>query len=157
MIERDLGKVMSIAASLREAPQWPKTAYYAAIAPGAMPRRVALVAEDDSGVSGFVFGSVVAPQAELESIGVDRAAQRRGIGDALLNALIREAAIAGAEEILLEVRASNRKAMQLYGKAGFVEVGRRPGYYLDPTEDAVLMRLAIGHAPVSRPVHACPS
>jgi|SRR5579859_2277716 len=157
MVEADLGRVMAIAASLREVPQWPKAAYLAAIAPGAVPRRLALVAEADAGIAGFVVGSVVAPQAELESIVVDRGARRRGIGTALLVALIREAAVAGAEEILLEVRASNRKAMELYGKAGFAEVGRRPGYYLDPTEDAVLMRLAIGDSPASRGLHACRS
>jgi ribosomal-protein-alanine N-acetyltransferase len=144
MAESDLGRVMEIAASLREAPQWPRAAYAAAIAPGAVPKRIALVAEVEGAVAGFVVGLVVASQAELESIAVDRAVQRRGIGAALLRGLIQEAALAGAEEVLLEVRASNRRAMELYGKAGFAEVGRRPGYYLDPMEDAVLMRLAIG-------------
>jgi ribosomal-protein-alanine N-acetyltransferase len=144
MAESDLGRVMAIGASMREAPQWPRAAYAAAIVPGAVPKRIALVAEVEGAVAGFVVGLVVAAQAELESIAVDRAVQRRGIGAALLNALIREAVLAGAGEVLLEVRASNRRAAQLYSKAGFAEIGRRPGYYLDPTEDAVLMRLSIG-------------
>ena len=155
MVEADLGRVMAIAASLREAPQWPRAAYAAAILPGAVPKRIALVAEVDGAVAGFVVGLVVASQAELESIVVDRAARRRGIGAALLRGLVQEAALAGAEEVLLEVRASNRSAMELYGKAGFAEVGRRPGYYLDPMEDAVLMRLAIGDSAVPRGLKPC--
>jgi len=137
----DLDRVMAIAASLRETPGWPRLAYMSAITPDAVPRRVALVAEAPGEIIGFVIGSLVASQAELESIAVDRAAQRKGIGAALLKALVNEAGLASVDEILLEVRASNRKALYLYGRAGFAEVGRRPGYYLDPTEDAVLMRL----------------
>jgi ribosomal-protein-alanine N-acetyltransferase len=41
------------------------------------------------------------------------------------------------------VRATNRAAVALYGRAGFREVGRRRGYYRDPVEDAVLMRREI--------------
>jgi [ribosomal protein S18]-alanine N-acetyltransferase len=143
MAVEDLDQVMAISASFREAPQWPRSAYMSAIAPAAGPWRVALVAEADGEVIGFVTGSLVALQAELESIAVDRAVHRRGIGAALLESLIREAASAGAEEILLEVRVSNLRALQLYGRAGFVEVGRRRGYYLDPAEDAILMRYQI--------------
>ena len=64
----DLDAVMEIAAGLETAPQWPRAAYEAAIDEEALPRRVALVAEIDGLVAGFAIASVIAPEAELETI-----------------------------------------------------------------------------------------
>jgi ribosomal-protein-alanine N-acetyltransferase len=50
----------------------------------------------------------------------------------------------GAGEVELEVRAGSAGAIALYERRGFVAVGRRPGYYRSPVEDAVLMRLEVG-------------
>ena len=49
----------------------------------------------------------------------------------------------GAEEVGLEVRASSDAAIRLYRRAGFAPYGLRPGYYTDPWEDGLLMRLAL--------------
>ncbi len=49
----------------------------------------------------------------------------------------------GAEAMQLEVRASNGAAIGLYQRLGFVEQGRRKGYYSAPAEDAVLMGVAM--------------
>jgi ribosomal protein S18 acetylase RimI-like enzyme len=49
---------------------------------------------------------------------------------------LREAEIT---KVMLEVRASNHAARGFYACAGFVETGRRPGYYSDPEEDAILL------------------
>jgi ribosomal-protein-alanine N-acetyltransferase len=49
----------------------------------------------------------------------------------------------GARRMELEVRISNRAAIALYERAGFVQDGRRRGYYRDPEEDAVLMGLPL--------------
>ena len=99
-------------------------------------------------VVGFVVGSVVAPVAELESIGVSHLNQGQGIGGALLRALRKALGEAGAEEILLEVRASNRRAIGFYEAAGFLEAGRRAGYYAGSeagaAEDALVMRSELG-------------
>jgi ribosomal-protein-alanine N-acetyltransferase len=46
-------------------------------------------------------------------------------------------------EVILEARASNQPALRLYRALGFVETGRRPRYYADPIEDAVLLRLQL--------------
>jgi ribosomal-protein-alanine N-acetyltransferase len=62
------------------------------------------------------------------------------------------AADLGAEEIRLELRASNIRALRLYRQCGFTVAGHRPGYYLDPPEDAVLMRCRIGHGCGDAPV-----
>ena len=133
---------MRIAGSLAFAPRWGVEAYAAALGAGGTPPRVALVAEDavTGRVCGFVLGFVIAPEAELESIGVDLAAQWQGIGRALLEAWSDEVRLVGAEQIVLEVRDSNLAGRRLYESSGFAEVGRRPAYYSGPVEDAVLLR-----------------
>ena len=105
--------------------------------------------EDGSGTSmgrvvGFLVARVIPPQAELESIAVSAAEQRRGIGRRLLEAMVEELRAARVREALLEVRASNQRALNFYSSLGWKETGRRPRYYADPEEDAVLMSLAFG-------------
>jgi ribosomal-protein-alanine acetyltransferase len=142
----DLEQVMAIAASFKDAPQWPRAAYLSALDTDSTPRRIALVAEkpDGSAVAGFAVASFLPPQAELETIAVLAADQRRGIGRKLFFALVDELRAASASEFLLEVRASNQKALGFYRSLGWIEAGRRPRYYADPEEDAVLMSLALG-------------
>jgi ribosomal-protein-alanine N-acetyltransferase len=145
MAEGDLDRVVEIAASLATAPQWPRSAYVAAIALNVLPRRIALVAEFAGEVAGFAVASLVGPgadfEAELESIAVAKSVQGHGIGAALLARLVTNLGLVGAEKLALEVRESNAAALGLYERAGFREVGRRRGYYRDPVEDAVLLRL----------------
>jgi [ribosomal protein S18]-alanine N-acetyltransferase len=94
-------------------------------------------------VVGFLVARVVAPEAELESIAVSAAEQRRGIGRGLFFAMRDELRQAGAREVLLEVRVSNQRALDFYRSLGWSETGRRPRYYADPEEDAVLMSLKL--------------
>lgn len=139
----DLKRVMEIAESLREAPQWPRSAYVAALDPAAQPRRIALVAEAKGAVAGFAVASLMPPEGELETIAVAQAAQRHGMARRLFAELTAELGKAGITEVNLEVRASNQPALGLYRGLGFAETGRRVRYYHDPVEDAVLMRLRI--------------
>jgi ribosomal-protein-alanine N-acetyltransferase len=143
MAAADLEVVLKIAAGLEKAPQWPRGAYEAALDEGISPRRVALVAEIDKKLVGFAVASVLGPESELETIAVAAAWQRRGVATALWAALAVELRRAGVRETLLEVRASNREALELYGRLGYEETGGRKGYYADPAEDAVLMRAEI--------------
>lgn len=146
MTGEDLGPVMAIAGELKDAPHWPREAYETALRPDALPKRIAFVAErpDQGGVVGFVVASVVAPEAELESIAVAAAEQGKGIGWGLAEALAAELIKAGVCEVLLEVRASNRRALAFYRRLGWSETGRRPRYYADPEEAAVLMSKRLG-------------
>jgi [ribosomal protein S18]-alanine N-acetyltransferase len=146
MSAADVGRALEIAASLPESPHWPESAYLDALNPEYTPRRIAMVVagSDAAGleeVEGFAVASLLPPQAELESIAVAVGSQRRGLGRMLFNALSRELRAAGVIEITLEVRASNRAALAFYRRAGFSQTGLRSGYYTDPVEDAVLMRL----------------
>lgn len=147
MTPTDLGRVMQIAQSLDQAPRWPLQAWNAALDPQATPRRLALVAEDPaphqdaSLVVGFAVASLLPPQVELETIAVNVEHQRRGIGRRLFAAIIEELGRAQVTEVRLEVRASNLPALEFYHSQGFAEAGRRPRYYIDPVEDAVLLSL----------------
>ena len=83
----------------------------------------------------------VAGEGELLRIAVDPAVRGRGLGRKLLEAVTETAGEDGIQTIFLEVRESNRAAVNLYRSAGFREIGRRRGYYHNPPEDAILMEL----------------
>lgn len=80
-------------------------------------------------------------ETHLLAIGVTPARQRQGLGGALLAFLADRARAAGRQRMLLEVRLSNQPALTFYRHSGFVEIGRRRGYYpaLDGREDALVM------------------
>lgn len=79
--------------------------------------------------AGFVIARSIAGEAEIIGIGVDLAWRRMGIGGALLADAMARALALGANAIFLEVGEDNPAAVALYQRAGFVPVGRRPGYY----------------------------
>jgi ribosomal-protein-alanine N-acetyltransferase len=143
MTPADLERVMEIAQSLKEAPQWTRAAFERALDPGAQPGRIALVAETTGQVAGFAVASMLPPEAELEIIEVASTAQGHGLGRRLFDELATELAAAQITEVNLEVRASNQPALGLYRRLGFAETGRRARYYHDPVEDAILMRLRL--------------
>lgn len=93
-------------------------------------------------VLGYV-GLAAAPaapgEAFVQTIGVDPAYQRRGLGELLLRALLAEAAARGATSVVLEVRTDNDAAQRLYRRAGFVPSGLRRGYYQPSGGDALVM------------------
>ena len=100
-----------------------------------------LVAGQAGNLCGFICAHAVATEWEIENVVVETQFQRRGIADALLRELIQRALGEAAQAIFLEVRESNRPARPLYEKHDFREVGRRPGYYKDPEESAILYAL----------------
>jgi len=144
MMAADLDRVVEIAAALDDAPQWPRRVYESVL-DSSSPRRIALIAEDlgTEVAVGFVVASLIAPEAELETIVVAAGFQRRGVARRLFEAMADDLGRSQVREVLLEVRRSNVAAQGFYRSVGFVEEGRRPGYYADPIEDAVLMRLRL--------------
>ncbi len=81
--------------------------------------------------------------AELESVVVSTSARRAGIGRALCSAILDWSRSHHACEIVLEVRANSAAAIALYASLGFTLSARRPRYYRDPVDDALLMRLVL--------------
>ncbi len=102
------------------------------------------IAEDEQGPAGFSLVRAVEDEAELLLLAVAIHAQRRGIGQALLDDFIDTARRRGARRLHLEVRDGN-PAFGLYFSAGFVPAGRRRNYYHGPegqSFDAVTLMLA---------------
>ena len=89
---------------------------------------------------GYTQVRAILDEGTLERIAVAPAARRRGIGEALLDRLIREGR-GRLAFLTLEVRAGNAAAIGLYEKLGFREVGRRKNYYREEGEDALLLTL----------------
>ena len=95
---------------------------------------------DDGEVLGYVVAWFVADEGEIANLAVARSAWGTGIGRALLDAALSEAAARGVTAVYLEVRESNDRARHLYGSRGFEQVARRRGYYRRPVEDAIVLR-----------------
>lgn len=147
MTPQDIDPVMAIAATLPEAPHWPRGAYETALDPGSVLQRSAWIVEEPGHkIVAFAVVSVLPPQSELESIAVAADSQRRGLARRLLEVICAELKIFCVTEVILEVRASNSAARAFYTALGFVQTAIRPGYYSDPSEDAVLMALSIERA-----------
>lgn len=145
----DLDRLCELAERVRHAPRWTRSLWQQVLANTAQHAtlaRVVAIARLGSEARGFVVATCVAGAAEIESIAVDEASQRQGIGRALWLWVKAWSIACGAETIALEVRASNVQARAFYASAGFVQVGLRPGYYADPAEDAVLLSFAIAPA-----------
>jgi ribosomal-protein-alanine N-acetyltransferase len=78
---------------------------------------------------GFILSRLAGGEAEILSVAVASARRGRGLARALLNLHLRRLAGLGAGAVFLEVDEDNEPARRLYQRAGFREVGRRPGYY----------------------------
>ncbi|MFE0591132.1 ribosomal protein S18-alanine N-acetyltransferase [Micromonospora echinospora] len=95
----------------------------------------------DGGVLGYAGLAVAGPdEAWVQNIAVRRDAQRRGVGRALLEALLAEADTRGVRDVLLEVAVDNAPAQKLYAGYDFEPVGIRRGYYQPTNTDALVMR-----------------
>lgn len=98
-------------------------------------------ARDAAGsVAGYVVAWFVADEGEIANLAVAPAHWGTGIGRALLDASLAEAAARRLNAVYLEVRDSNARARRLYGSRGFEEIGRRRSYYRRPVEDAIVLR-----------------
>jgi [ribosomal protein S18]-alanine N-acetyltransferase len=98
---------------------------------------------------------IVAEELHINTVAVDEAYRRTGVGTRLMREVLREAARRGATRATLEVRASNVAARRLYETLGFTVTAVRPAYYTHPDEDALILWRedlpADGGAPAGRP------
>lgn len=142
----DLPAILAIAGQSPEAPCWPSSAWAAFLTPelSAPPLvRTCLVAESEESILGFAAASALLDGQEnrcgLESVAVAPAARRRGVASVLLQQILLWAEAQGARQLALEVRAGNAPALALYQRFGFHTEARRPRYYRDPEDDALLL------------------
>jgi ribosomal-protein-alanine N-acetyltransferase len=90
-------------------------------------------------VWGYIVFWVVADEMHVLNLATHPAHRRRGVARRLLTQALNQAHTLGARVAWLEVRPSNAPARQLYDLFGFKEVGRRPRYYDDTREDALIL------------------
>ncbi len=89
---------------------------------------------------GFVVYRSVSEEAEILTIATAAGRRRRGVGRALMEHCIRALQADRVERLILEVGATNHKALDLYRSLGFKPISRRRGYYRPPVQDAAAHR-----------------
>lgn len=105
------------------------------------PLALWVVAVEDGTVAGYIGSQSVMGEADMMNLAVHPDYRRRGIGRALVQTLVSMLWSKGVTSLALEVRASNESAIALYTQLGFTQVGRRPNYYKNPREDALILRM----------------
>jgi ribosomal-protein-alanine N-acetyltransferase len=90
-------------------------------------------------ILGFIAARLTANELHINNMAVREGWRKLGIGAMLLGSALEEAKRRGALRSFLEVRLSNLPAQALYERFGFEPSGRRPRYYADPQEDALVM------------------
>ncbi len=131
---------------------WPVHAFEQELKGNRLARYV--VARAGQRVVGFAGIWLMVDEAHVTTFGVHPDWRRQGIGRQLLLNLVELSVAIGARRMTLEVRASNGAAQELYRQFGFEVTGRRPRYYTDDGEDALVMTTPALVDPVMRGVIA---
>lgn len=140
-VPEDVGALLELQRQSPEVSQWPAADYSRLLE---LSSTFALVVESggrigaDASPAGFLLGRVAADEMEILNLVVGSRWRRQGAARLLVGAALRQAAGRGARRCFLEVRASNQAALLFYQTQGFVELYRRPRYYLHPSEEAVI-------------------
>ena len=100
---------------------------------------VFLVARQGITLAGYAGMNCVLDEGYVDNVAVHPDFRRLGIGRALVQALLSEAQNRNLAFLTLEVRPSNLAAVALYQSLGFAQVGRRKGFYSQPSEDGLMM------------------
>ena len=95
--------------------------------------------EGKSVIGAYIIFRLIADEAHLHNLAVKKEFKRQGLARNLMEAMKDIAMQVGISARTLEVRESNKEAISLYLKCGFVVKGRRPLYYTDTHEDALIM------------------
>ena len=135
-----IGEVAALEGELFPDDRWSVEQFWSELA---QPTRSYVVVMDGDRIVGYAGLYVLAPQSDVQTIAVRADSQGKGVGAALLTALLDEAARRGASEILLEVRSDNYAAVSMYMRHGFERISHRRAYYPDGG-DADIMRLRLG-------------
>ena len=90
-------------------------------------------------VAGYIGSHNVLGEVYITNVAVFPEFRRNGVGEALVEFLVKEMKNENAQFVTLEVRKSNQRAISLYEKCEFQKVGERKKFYEKPTEDAILM------------------
>ena len=119
---------------------WPERSFRFELT--ANPASRCWVAELDGNIVGMIVVWLIVDEAHVATLATHPNFRRRGIAKKLLSHALRHLIDDGARSSFLEVRESNHAAQEMYRKFGYEASGRRPRYYKDNDEDAILMNLA---------------
>jgi ribosomal-protein-alanine N-acetyltransferase len=118
---------------------WPKSSFHFELTDN--PASRCWVAELDGRVAAMLVAWFIVDEIHIATIATHPDFRKQGIGEKLLLFTLQSAKNEGAVSSFLEVRENNDAALNMYRKFGYVENGRRVGYYKDNGEDAILMNL----------------
>lgn len=135
MMIDDLDAVMEIEEELFPVP-WTKEGFFTFLT---RDDAMFLVVEEKEKILGYCGLLMVLDEGDVLNVAVRKDRQREGIGNFLMESLLRLSSERGVNIIHLEVRKGNETAIRLYERLGFERDGLRKGYYTDPVEDAILM------------------
>jgi len=100
---------------------------------------IRIICEGKSVIGAYIIFRLIADEAHLHNLAVKKESKRQGLAQSLMETMKDIAMQVGICARTLEVRESNKEAISLYRKCGFVVKGRRPLYYTDTHEDALIM------------------
>ena len=135
MVVDDLDQVMEIEQDLFAVP-WTREGYFTFLT---RDDAMFLVVEEKGRILAYCGLLMVLDEGDVTNVAVRRDRQKEGIGNFLMESLIRLADGMGVTTIHLEVRSGTETAIRLYERNGFARDGIRRNYYTDPVEDALLM------------------
>jgi len=138
MTPADLEQVIAIDQASFSLPWPPRTFQYELTD---NPASRSWVAELDGRIVAMIVIWLIVDEAHIATLATHPEFRRQGVGKRLLSYALESVKVEGAQKAFLEVRAGNGAAQDMYRKHGFVEDGRRPRYYKDNDEDAILMLL----------------
>jgi ribosomal-protein-alanine N-acetyltransferase len=101
---------------------------------------------DEGALAGYFLLMYALDEAHLLDVAVAGTRHGTGLGLYLLDRIVARARGMGMASILLEVRPSNLRALQVYERYGYAQIGRRKGYYpahQGQREDAIVMRYVL--------------
>lgn len=136
MEERDLDRIMEIEKDCFTTP-WSRESFLLEITENMLAKYI--VAEIDGIVAGYGGIWMIIGEGHITNIAVESKYRRMGVGKKILEGLIKLSKRMFVTSMTLEVRESNYVAQSLYEQYGFKKHGRRPKYYADDGEDAIVM------------------
>lgn len=142
MQESDLDEVVAVEQEVYPHP-WSRANFSDSLAQG---YHAWVLRAQDRELMGYFLVMGIVDEAHLLNVAVSRAWQGKGVGRLLVNQAVALSRGLGMESILLEVRPSNSRALEIYQRYGFSEIGRRKGYYPaanSTREDAIVMRFGL--------------
>jgi ribosomal-protein-alanine N-acetyltransferase len=141
----DVGAIMELETATFESDAWSTESMSSELASPHTYYLFAFDPETPDVLAGY--GGLLAPRgsgdADIQTIAVVPRARRNGLGRTLVTAMLAEAAVRGASQVFLEVRADNPNARALYDSLGFEQIAVRAKYYQPDGVDAQIMRVRL--------------